>query len=220
MYLIESLVKRGLSLQDVFDKINEKYDDYIEAKKLKEKILKSFLMEQEIVKEDEDLNELCKLISNQTMTNLKTHRILQEFNPDTKQINKGYITNIFYRDVINENPGILAYIFNRIKRLGEYEVTEYNKEYLDIKTKRFTEKLAMHSAKLRNTATRQVLNIAIDDFKGSSKTIKEPVILKTKNEVDNEIEEISNRAKLIKKSLETKKYSIERYEEIDIDSII
>ena len=45
MYLIENLVKRGLSLQDIFDRIDEEYE-YVEAKELKKKILNSFLIEQ------------------------------------------------------------------------------------------------------------------------------------------------------------------------------
>ena len=219
MYLIENLVKRGLSLQDIFNKIDEEYE-YVEARDLKKKILNSFLVEQEILKDDDKLYEVCQLLNNQGMTEAKTRRISQEFNSRTKQLDKGYITNLYYKETINENPGLLAFIFNRIKRIKGFEVTEYNKEYLDIKIKRFTEKIALYNSKLKNKAGIRIIKRIESDIQEKSEKIQQPIPEKPRTEIDDEIDEISNRAKLIKKSLQTKRESVQQYEEIDIDDII
>ena len=146
IYLIENMVKRGTTLQDIFKKID--FSNKGDTFEIKNKIKEIFDKEMRLAANDKKIMEVCNILKNQSVADGKTNRILQEFRINQGEIRKGYVTNLYYLDTIKENPGIMFFLFNRVKRLYCYSLKGYNKEYLQRREKEFSASISKYNKKV------------------------------------------------------------------------
>ena len=174
------------------------------------------------------------LINNQFLTDAKTNRLIRQFEGNRGRLNQGYITNLYNNDIINQNTGVLGFLFNRVKRLTGYRLTDYNMEYFNIKFRKFIERINSF-----NTLNNENASIGLLKEINKSKEKKEFQELEMEEDdvevdidvdvdveksiIDQEIDIIKKRAEEFKKKISENGINIkpqQNDEHIDFDEIL
>lgn len=142
MYLVENMIKRGLSLEDILKIIEEKNLLF-----KKEDIVRELEKERGIAVKDEALQELFKLLKAQSRVEGETFKLNREYVIGEREGRKGYLPIWHMEPNINENDYIFLFLCNRLRRVKGIEFEEYNKEFLKYEAKKVKRKLNKHKEK-------------------------------------------------------------------------
>lgn len=134
MSLIKHILKRGLTLAEIKEKIKKENleisEDMINQEILKEKQRIIAYIGNNNTKEIEKVERLFSVISNQSVVDGKILVLEREYKSNGGRLKEGYISNLFHFGNLEENKYLMTYLFNRLKNQKNLTLEGYNLEYL------------------------------------------------------------------------------------------
>lgn len=224
MYLINKIIDTGKTLEELFIYLRKKG-----IKVDREIFVQEFQKESSTINpEDEKLKELFNVVNDINRVQVKIKKIKRNF-CENKNLKNASLSNLYISDIIDENAYMFVFFCNRLRKIENIKITDYNEKVLNAIIDKMKEDMKKYQPKKdhKEEFSKQLFEKqeTIDsDFK-KNKEDKESQTEQKRKEVSEEIEleikRIEQNAKRFKENLRKKAVPKEEsYKVKDIDDVI